>query len=967
MLGSVGTLGGGARPGHGSAEFEIDLIRRELRLLGSPVPLGGRAFEIIAALVQSAGRLVPKTELMDRIWPGAIVLENTLQVHMVAVRKALGPHRHLLRTEAGRGYRLLGDWSVHRRDLTAPAADPRRQPIDGERPASNLPAAITHLFGRSDAEARLRDLVSAYRLVTLAGPGGIGKTSLALEVARQTLGDFPDGSRLVELASLSDPRLVPSAVAQVLGMELSGREVSADAVARAASGKHLLLVLDNCEHVIEDAAFMAEAVLRLCPHVTIMATSREVLRVPGEYVYRVPPLDVPPRGKTGPDDILGHSAVELFIARATALDSDYSQFGGDLPRVAAICRHLDGIPLAIEFAAAGAATLGIATVAASLTDRFTLLRTGRRTALPRHQTLRATLDWSYDLLPDVEKIIFRRLAVFRGAFSMAAAEAVASGPEPPPGQISNGIANLIDKSLVTVTIRSHASCFHLLETVRAYALEKLDESGELGAVARTHARYFATLFRGAEADGEPRSQEEWLANHVPLIDNCRAALDWAFSANGDIATGLELTAMSAPLWVQMSLMAESRRYAERALANLPQSSHQDASIEMILHAALGASLTYTTGPVAATHAAWSNALRLAERHDDSDFRLRALRGLWSYHMNLGEYRQALARADEFCALAAQAANPLTSRAGDRMVALLQHYLGEQTAARKRVEWVIGDHAGEPRPTSTTRFMIDQDVAAIALLARILWLQGFPDQAMRLAERALNRADAAGHVISRCHALAQAACPVAMWTGNLAEAGKLVAELIDLASENLLEGWLARGKCFSGALTILGGDAAEGSVRLRNALLELPAAGSMAEYPAFLATLAHGVALAGNIEVARARIDDAIKWSEATGERWCAAELLRMRARILSLSGSGAAEQTLRQSLDVAHHQGVLSLELRAATDLAQLLQAHGRGGEAWTLLASVHDRFSEGFDTADLKAAKLLRDALAAYAPPGSG
>ena len=351
---------------HASGECEIDLARRELRVLGSLAPVGARAFEIIEVLARSAGEIVTKDEMMDRIWPGTIVSENTLQVHAVAVRKALGPYRSLLKTESGRGYRLLGDWTARRHDAAKPPAGLQRMRVDGFSPVTNFPAIATRLIGRTAALARLRDLMSAYRVVTLTGPGGIGKSSLALQVARRVLDEFGDGGRLVELASLSDPDLVPSAVAGVLDLKISGATISADSVARAIGGQHLLLVLDNCEHVINAAANLTETLVRGCPLITILATSREVLRADGEYVYRVPPLEVPAADVEEPGHILGHSAVELFIARTQALGSDAAPRTEDLPMIAAICRRLDGMPLAIEFAAARAATLGIKQVAIGL-------------------------------------------------------------------------------------------------------------------------------------------------------------------------------------------------------------------------------------------------------------------------------------------------------------------------------------------------------------------------------------------------------------------------------------------------------------------------------------------------------------------------------------------------------------------------------------------------------------------------
>jgi predicted ATPase len=411
--------------------------------------------------------------LMDRVWPGATIGENTLQVHISTIRKAFGQDRAMLETASGRGYRLLGSWTLRHRDTAsaASAASPGREPETA--PANNFPLAITRLIGRAAAARQLQDLVSAYRVVTLTGPGGIGKSTLALDVACGILADFDGGGWFVELASLSDPGLVPGAVARALGAELGGATNSAEAVARAIGSAKLLLLLDNCEHVIDAVADLIEMIVRLCPDAKVMTTSREVLRVSGEYVFRVPPLEVPALESIEPDHILGHSAVELFVSKIAALDSAFLPRAEDILSIAAICRHLDGIPLAIEFAAARAATLGVLPVTVGLSDRFTMLTNGRRTALPRHQTLRATLDWSYQLLPAPERLLLRRLAIFPAGFTLDAAVAVMQDAGLDASSVIEGIANLVAKSLVAVDQSDAAARWFLLETIRAYALEKL--------------------------------------------------------------------------------------------------------------------------------------------------------------------------------------------------------------------------------------------------------------------------------------------------------------------------------------------------------------------------------------------------------------------------------------------------------------------------------------------------------------
>ena len=402
---------------HASGACEIDFGRRGLRVGGSFVPVGGRAFQIIEVLAGSAGELVTKDELLDRIWPGAIVGENTLHVHAGAIRKALGPYRGLLKTESGRGYRLLGDWNARRQHAAAPPVGPQHVRVEAESPVTNFPATVTHLIGPTAAVARLRDLVSAYRAVTLTGPGGIGKTSLALKAARGVLGEFPGGGWLVELASLSDAALVASTAAEVLRLPNGTTGVTPESLAHSIEDKKLLLVLDNCEHLIGAVATLAETLLARCPHTTIIATSREILRIQGEQAYRIPPLEVPASGLDDADHISRFGAVELFIARTKELNSGFSPRAGELPIIGAICRRLDGIPQAIEFAAAQASTLGLQPVADGLHDRFALLTRGRRTALPRHRTLRGVLDWSYQLLPDAEQRLLRHLAVFSGGFT----------------------------------------------------------------------------------------------------------------------------------------------------------------------------------------------------------------------------------------------------------------------------------------------------------------------------------------------------------------------------------------------------------------------------------------------------------------------------------------------------------------------------------------------------------------------
>jgi predicted ATPase/DNA-binding winged helix-turn-helix (wHTH) protein len=937
-------------------EWEVDLARRELRAHGVPVPIGARAFEIVEVLVQSAGELVTKNDLSARVWPGAIVEDNTLQFHISAIRKALGKDRGILKTASGRGYRLLGAWTSRQESTSSvDAIDLEPMRSHAEPFQTNVPAAASELVGRAVAVQHLRGLLSAYRVVTLTGPGGIGKTRLALEVARGLFPSYQGDVRLVELVSLSDPGLVPTAVAGILGLKLAGNEISAESVARAIGAQKLLLVLDNCEHVIDAAAQLAETVVRRCSRTTVLATSREILKIEGEYVYRVPPLDVPPQHEES-GNIPGHSAVQLFIATTRALQSDFLPDGENLPAIAAICRRLDGIPLAIDFAATRVATLGLQQVAAGLNDRLGLLTGGRRTALPRHQTLRAALDWSYELLPEPERLVMRRLAVFAGDFTADAVGSVAAGGEIAASEAVCLLANLVTKSLVTVEVGSVIAHYRLHETTRAYALEKLAEGGEFEQVARRHANYYRDLFDRAETELETLPAPAWLASYGRQIGQVRAALDWAFSPAGAAEVGVALTVAAVPLWVLLSLMEECRGRVERALSG--PADNRDARRDMQLYAALGAALFLTKGSSPETLTAWTSAFEIAESLDDADYRLRALWGLWIDCITSGRYREALAAAESFCSCAAKTADPADGAIGDRLVGVALLALGDLEGARRHIERMLGRYAA--RRSHIIRFHYDQPLLAHSYHALILWLQGFADQAMRSLECHVAGTRGSDHPLSLSSALLQSACPVALLVGDLTSAERYAKALMDLSARHALELWSVVGRFFAGVLLVRRGDIGEGSELLRTAFARVPQNALSLLYTSFLAEIADALGRDGKAAEGLSTIDEALARSERNEERWCVAELLRIKGELILLEGAPqaatAAEEHFLRSLDWARRQGALSWELRTSTSLARLQHDQGRIAEARGLLQSVYNRFSEGFDTADLKTAKAHLD-----------
>ena len=481
--------------------------------------------------------------------------------------------------------------------------------------------------------------------------------------------------------------------------------------------------------------------------------------------------------------------------------------------------------------------------------------------------------------------------------------------------------------------------YRMLGITRAYALGKLADSGEAATVARRHAEGVCGLLEDA-AEGDTA---RW-------IDNVRGALAWAFSPAGDAALGARLTAAAVPLWVRRSLMAECRKHVELALAG---PDDRDPRLAMQLQAALGAALTYTTRPVPETLAAWQATLLLARDLGDTEYELRALRGLWAYRMNASEYRAALSLAEEFRALAARQPDPGVALGGDRMAGLILHYLGDQPAARRLVEPIAADPA--PPPAPAMRFLLDQPVAADALLARILWLQGFADQAAAAADRAVARAQRIGHALSLCHALAQAACPVALWTGDLDAADRCVSLLLEQATQSALDGWIARGRCFAGLVAIRRGRAAEAVALLQQALGALRAAGSMAEYPAFLAALAVGLGHAGPARRGQRRD----RGGDHPGGQYPASNGAPPNC-IASLANSPCWIMTRRRrNATSPWRSNWRGRSLCRHTSCAPRPVSRGcwppvETGEARQLLATTRSRFREGFSSADVIAADTL-------------
>lgn len=929
------------------------LPNRHLLLRGdTPIRIGSRALGLLIALTDRAGELLTKDELIARVWPNTVVDESNLRAQIALLRKALGDGegsaRHISAV-AGRGYRF-----------TAPIAsldDDRTHSLESKDRRSNLPRQLTPPIGREAAINTVKERFARSRLVTIVGPGGIGKTTLGLAVAEQLEASYRDGVGFLDLGPLVDHQLIASVLASTLKLA----NISEDPLPRVIGflrDKAMLLVFDSCERVVGAAATLAEALLKEAPNVRILATSREALRAEGESVYQLPSLEAPPvsAGLTAAQ-ALNFPAVQLFVERAASSRNGFELNDSDAPVVADICRQLDGIALAIELAAGRVDAFGTRGIAERLDDRFRFLTGGRRTALPRHQTLGATLDWSYESLSADERAVLRRLAVFVGEFTFEGASAVASDAETANADVTETLANLIAKSLVAVA-HGRVARYRLLDTTRAYALAKLSEAGEFHAVMSRLARYLCAALNEALKEIEPSTGPEWLDRHGRHVNDVRTALDWAFSPAGDQSVRIPLTVAAIPLWFQLSSVDECRDGVQRALATIAPGPGRDAHARevMRLYMALGLSRIFTIGLAPQASVAWAKALEIAENLDDIEEQLQALWGLWFCQIGSGEYRAALQTGQRFFTISESG---IDLPNGNRLIGVPLFCLGDIAGSRRHVDRFLA--SPPPRraaPESAPRFRFDQVVASRVLLAQLLWLQGCPDQATRAAQEGVEEARVTGHAISLCDALARGPCPIALLTGDLTAAGDSIEALLNHASAHALAQWEVFGRCWKAVLLLKQGDVGAGAELLSHAVDQLQQGSMLVHYStAFLCALAEGLASAGRVSEALATVERGLDRSRQKEELWYVAELLRVKGEILlrrDAADFAGAERCFLQSIDWARRQGALSWELRATSSLARLLRAGGDVSRARDLLATILKTFHEGFETADLRAAGIL-------------
>jgi len=938
---------GGAILDLDTVSFGPFLLRsRLLEKDGNPVKLGSRATDILRLLVSRAGEVVSKNELLSYAWYGLSVEEISLRVHVAELRKVLGDGKdgaRYITNIPGRGYCFVAPVQRGARER-APLLGSRASETTAPSPA--LPRRLDRMVGRDDIVAELAPRLLRDRFVTLRGPGGIGKTAIATTLAHDLSDTFEGNVHFLEFGPLKDAALVASTVAAALGLVVHHDDPSGSII-NFLRGRRLLLILDSCEHVIDEVARLAEDIHREAPGAVILATSRESLLVEGEQIFELVPLPGPPQDTPlGAREVLAYPAARLFVDRAVAAGHQGDITDEDAEILVRICGKLDGIALAIELAAARVGLYGLRELATLLDSRLQLEWRGRRTAPPRQQTLGATLDWSFGLIGDDERIVFQRLAVFAGQFNLKGAVAVATGVAMPEDRVVHALEQLVAKSLVSTQPDGASRRYRLLDSTRAYAMQKLADGGAADAIARRHALYVQrALEAGMTGHGGTQSHER-----AGLLADARAALEWSYARDDAADLRVPLAGSCARLFVELNLLNEARIWSDRALAALDDAG-RGGRWELELQSTLGHAFMFTERNSEQAEAALRRGLEIAEALSDHANTFRLLSRLNMFYRRTGGYRHLVPtarHAERVARLIGDTAGIAGSKA---LLGVSYHLAGDQAEAQAHLDEGVRD-ADALRGAQPGHFAYSRTPQIP--LARVLWLRGFPDRALDYV-RPLVGASAPRDAVMHCIALCWSAS-VFGWVGDWPAVETMTGRLAAHAGMHGLVPYEAVASGFRAQTMIARGEVTDGIDLLRSVLPRLHADRYELYASAFAADLSRGLAASGRLTEGIQVLRETIDRIEQDGGGFDMPELLRLRAELEMQSGDlDAAEASLAASLALAEQQGALSWRLRTAMSLVRLRDRQG-ARDSREELAKTYARFTEGFETADLTAARLMLD-----------
>lgn len=985
--------------------LSVDFEQRDIRRQGASLRIGARALDILEVLHRASGAVVSKDDIMDAVWPGLIVEENRLQVHVATLRKALGASRDLIKTVPGRGYLLVACASPGPERMPAAHA-PAAVPTDAHTsslpaPLAGRDAEIAPLVGRDAEIAQIVEMLERTPVVTLVGAGGIGKTSLAVRVAHAVRGRSRERVLFVELARAGTRDDMLIALAAEFGLDTQ-RAPAVEEIGAAFAASRCLLVLDNAEHIVDLVASLVETLTSCAGSLRVLVTSREPLHISAEAVLRLSPLAVPD-DDARTDEIVRCSAVELFLERVRTAAPDCPVDEAGMRLIADICRRLDGLPLAIELAAARVATLGLAVVASRLDDRLNLLTGGLRSALPRHQTLRATFDWSYVLLDPAARALFRRMGCFIGPFTFDAARAVATEPGTSAADMIAVLGELVAKSLVTVEFHGASARYRLTESTRAYALEKLHNEGEFERIAARHARYereqgqghehehAAASVNAARPDGAPSDGLTEALTEAPTEALTKALTEAPTNAPTEARViavdetpapdaGVPEADRLARALLEPARMHECAARARQVLDAFDTAAADpvDAAREMRLRAACASALLHTDGDAVAAAAMWDRTLGLAAHVGDDTFDARALVGLWHTMLTLSDIHESLRYATRFERAAERRGDRSQRILANAMVATSLHYFGEHAQARERLEAATAELGlvGEP-PCAQAALGVDMTTLARTMLTRLVWMQGDPDHAMRIAAQAVECARRGPSALALCVVLGAAAVPIALRYGDHDITSDYLATLRATASAHGFDIWRNHAECLTGQFDIQAGHPGAGLARLEPALRRVEASGFRRLLAPLNVAYAEGLVRVGRASEARMRLDATLARCRAHGEHLFVPELLRVTgvamleqarsaAPDVALAYEADGHRHLQMAIQTANGQGAAMWALRGALDLADHLIERGRTAHASTLVAGVARHFDPHSRAHDVRRLLRVQNFVRQDAPPPS-
>jgi predicted ATPase/DNA-binding winged helix-turn-helix (wHTH) protein len=936
--------------------FEVDVKRRLLMRASRPIPLGSRAMDILIAFLARPNQLITTRELLACAWPRTTAVQANLRAQIAVLRRVLGEGekgRRFIQNVPGRGYRFIYALESQTRD------------VPGESPASSqhwqAPSG-TRILGRDDLLADILARLPHRRLLTLVGPGGIGKTTVALAIANAFGPTRVDGVRWVDLSGLTREDSAAEAIAVAIGLVNFTGDHS-PAVISWLRDKRLLLVLDCCDRVVDSVAVLAEMILSATTEVHILATSRETLRAAGEHVIRLPPLSLPfGAGGLPAEQAMSYPAIQLFAERAASVLGGFILRDDDVPHVARICARLDGIALAIELAAGHLVAIELRSLAALLEDKFRLLPIGRRTALARHRTMNAVLEWSFDTLSMSERELLLGVAIFEGEFELAAVRAVISGGELSKQDSAEAISRLVDKSLVATRITAAGLTYHLLDTTRDFALGRLREAGRIHEISRRHAVFLLDTLRRIETESHGLGAADWSEVRRRELANMRAALNWVYESDAADSLKLALSAVAARILLDLSLVEQCRRRATQALLWMAQHQAHDLALEMRLRKVLALASYYTPGPVAETVEMLERAFAISESLNDVEFRAIALWGLWSVSIFRNEPEKALSFAQRFRGTRADLSDDARDLIADRMTGIALHFLGDQAGARDCLERVSARFDPMLHSWNNLGSHVDHGLMARVYLARVLWLRGEPARGLRMCEDSVEALRVRGHAIARCHGLFEIAIPLDYMSGNFEAANANLFLLQDLAAEHGLAIFQAGAVWTALAFSAIREKTDLGACRA--AARALRECRYDAQYPWLSGILAEEALRRGDVADGLEWISPCLAQDNGASSGWWSAELQRLRGELVAAGAAPAmravALAVLQQSIDTARRQGAVALELRSTISLVRVDRGYRARADLKLELDVVLGKFPEGSETLDLIAARRLSAELAA-------